>query len=137
MNWHRVLWRLLLLVTLTGLSSDVGAQSQTEKWTDKQCREQMDHLFNIARDPTVDISEVTQHLGPRAGTEFAMFCRGPEAKSLRMLENQLASLEADRKETDEAEWRTNKFGKHMENFRNQSSAYDPGGLPGRTGPSNN
>jgi hypothetical protein len=92
----------------------------------------MNKLFKIARDPTADISEVTQHLGKRAGTEFVMLCGVKEANSLRMLEYQLAALEAARKETDESEWRINKFGKHMENSASQHRAYDPSGWPGRT-----
>jgi hypothetical protein len=123
-------WRILLVALLVA-PVIVWAQSQSKKWTEKECRKQMDHLFKIARDPSVDMSEVTQHLGKRAGTEFAMFCGVKEAKSLQMLENQLAALEADRKETDEAEWRVNSYGKHQENSRGQSPTYDPNGMPGR------
>lgn len=137
MIWHRVLWQLLLLAILTGLPSAVWAQSQTKKWTDKQCREYMEYLFKIGRDPTVDISEVTQHLGIRAGTEFVMFCGTREAKSLQMLEHTLSALEADRKETDESEWRFDRYGKHMENLKSQSAPYDPGGSPGGGGPNTN
>ncbi len=32
---------------------------------------------------------------------------------------------------------TDTVNKHFDNFRSQSRAYDPGPLPGRTGPSNN
>lgn len=135
MIWHRVLWQLLLLTILTGVPSAAWAQSKTKEWTEKQCLEYMSYLLKIARDPSVDISEVTQHMGTRAGTEFAIFCRLREP--LSRLDKHLSQAMAERSETAESEWRVNRHGKNMENVRNQSSAYDPGGLPGRTGPSNN
>jgi hypothetical protein len=127
----KMLWVHLLLVVALAVPVVIGAQSQTKDWTDPQCREFMTRLFNMAVDPSVDMSEVTQHLGDRAGTEFSIFCRTREAKSLQMLRNRLRALEADRRETDEADWRVNSYGKHQENSRGQSPTYDPNGMPGR------
>lgn len=97
----------------------------------------MDKIFKDAVDPTVDISEVTQHLGIRAGTEFAMHCRIREKLSMEILERQLDNLAAERAHTAESEWRFDRYGKDQEIRKSQSPAYDPNGIPTRTGPSTN
>ena len=90
----------------------------------------MEELFKYAKDPSVDISEVTDNFGPRAGTEFVMYCGIKEANSLQQLEQRLGQLVAERAHTDESLWRTNRAGTNMENFKSQASPYDPGGMPG-------
>lgn len=102
--------------------------SQGKKWTDKECRVRMEQLFKYAKDPSVDLGEVTDNLSIRAGTEFSMYCGIREAKSIKILERQLGDLVAEREQTDESEWRLDKAGKHAENFKSQSSPYDPSGL---------
>jgi hypothetical protein len=130
--WRRALCGLLLLTVLTWLPVPVWGQAK--KWTDAQCRARMEQLFKYASDPSVDISEVTDNLGPRAGTEFAMYCRIKEANSIQMLERGMEQLVAEREQTAESDWRVDRAGKHLENMKRQSSPYDPGGTPGGPGP---
>lgn len=120
---------LLLFAPWLLLPSTIGAQGK--QWTDKECKARMEQLFKYARDPSVDIREVTDNLGIRAGTEFAMYCGTKEAKSIRQLERQLEQLVAAREQMAESERRVDKYGRHLENMQTQSPIYDPGGFGGR------
>jgi S-formylglutathione hydrolase FrmB len=101
------------------------AQTATP-WTDAQCKARMEQLFKMAQDPSVDINEVMQDIGERAGSSFAVFCRLKEANSIKILQNRLANIEADRQETAAAANRTDKLGIKLENFYTQYPSYDPG-----------
>jgi S-formylglutathione hydrolase FrmB len=86
----------------------------------------MEQLFKMAHDPSVDINEVMQDIGERAGSSFAIYCRMKEANSIKILQHQLANIEADRQETASAANRTDKLGIKLENFYTQNSSYDSG-----------
>lgn len=126
---------LLLSAVLPLISNSSWAQGKN--WTDEQCRDFMRRVFKDALDPTVDISEVTQHLGTRAATDFVVQCRIREKHSLERLEGQWENFMDARQKTPESEWRVNRYGKHVENFKSQTPIYDPGGLPTRAGPGTN
>jgi hypothetical protein len=123
---------MALLISATLPLISLTSWAQQEKWTDKQCRERMDQLFKDASDPTVDISEVTEHLGTRAATDFVVQCRIREKLSFERMERRLDDIVADRKNTAESEWRLDRYGRHQENRRRQAPQYDPFGMPTRT-----
>jgi hypothetical protein len=91
----------------------------------------MEQLFKMAGDPSVDINEVMGDIGDRAGSSFAIYCRLKEANSIKILQNRMANIESDRRETASAETRMDKAGKKMEKVRDTNSTYDPFGFPGR------
>ena len=110
-----------------------GKAQTATPWTAEKCSTRMNELFTIAnkaRDPAVDMSEVLreimQDIGERAGSSFAIYCRMKEANSIKQLEHQMKTIEADRQETAGAANRTEKLGITLENFSTQNAAYDSG-----------
>ena len=120
-----VAYGLLLFGNVLWFPSSGNAQTATP-WTDAQCKARMEQLFKMTGDPSVDINEVMQDIGDRAGSSFAIYCRIKEAKSIKILEHHMRNIEADRQETASANTRTEKAGIKMENFSVQNSSYDPG-----------
>jgi hypothetical protein len=126
MNHSRLAACGLFLSGIVLLFPSIGQAQQGSPWTVEQCRARMEQLFKMAGDPSVDINEVWGDIGDRAGSSFAVYCRMKEAKSIKMLQHQLANIEADRQETASAANRTDKLGIKLENFNTQNSPYDPG-----------
>jgi len=104
---------------------------QATPWTKDQCRERMEQLFKMAGDPSVDMNEVMQDIGDRAGSSFAIYCRIKEANSIKILQHHLDNIEAYRQEIASANNRTEKAGKKMEKVHDTNSTYDPFGFPTR------
>lgn len=121
-----VAYSLLLFGVVLWAPSNGMAQTATP-WTDAQCRARMEQLFQMAHDPSVDINAVMQDVGERAGSSFAVYCRLKEANSIKILQNQLANIEADRRETAASDTRTDRLGRRLENFNAQTPTYDPYG----------
>jgi hypothetical protein len=128
MNHSRLAACGLFLSGIVLLFPSIGQAQQGSPWTVEQCRARMEQLFKMAHDPSVDINEVMQDIGERAGSSFAIYCRMKEANSIKILQHQLANIEADRQETAAAANRTQKLGVKLENYLTQNNAYDAGGI---------
>lgn len=128
MNHSRLAAYGLFLSGIVLLFPSIGQAQQGSPWTVEQCRARMEQLFKMAHDPSVDINEVMQDIGERAGSSFAIYCRMKEANSIKILQHQLANIEADRQETAAAANRTQKLGVKLENYLTQNNAYDAGGI---------
>ena len=114
---------LLLLGIILWLPS--VASPQAAVWTKAACSARMEELFKMAQDPKIALSRITDEIGDKARTQFALNCRLQEANSIAILQHRLENIEADRQETASAANRTDKAGI---NFKAQSSAYNPGGM---------